>query len=859
MVGAHPDDEDTSLLATLARSRGVEAAYLSLTRGEGGQNRIGPESGEALGILRTGELLASRGRDGARQFFSRAYDFGYSRDTTDTFAHWPRDSVLADVVRAIRRFRPQIVVSIFGGTADDGHGHHQAAGVLAREAFEAAADAARFPGPPGTGASAWTVDKLYVHGRRSREGASLEVETGALDPLLGRSPHQLAMEARNSHRSQSFGTVESPGARVSPLHLVANRTGAEPDAPFFAGVDTSLSVPAGDLSEARARRVGEALDAYRRHLRRASEELRPADPAASLPALLTAALALEEAREGLSAGGPGDAGFLLHAVERRRRLLDRAILAAASVRLEARASDDVLVPGQIFFVRARVWNGSGSPVRLEGVELEASPGWGLRRTEGTRYPEGRTGPFGGTASLPVEVPVRPGPEGGSLLPAGALHRTTFEVWVPDEAASGLRDLSDPYYLQAARDGSLYRWPSDPALRGLPFRPPPLRAAARLRFAAPSGRDVVVRGRTAVRPRTLDRVSGERWLPLRVSPVLSVEVHPALALLPVGSPGAVEVEVRLRSAAPTPVRGSVALEAPEGWEVSAAAGTSFALEGEEEAAAFRFTARVPRDAREGSYALRPVAETADGRRLSRSVHRVEHPHVAPRLRTRPATVEVRRLALEVPALRVGWVQGPRDVGATALRRLGLEAHELGPGDWRPERLDELDAILVGVRAYEVRPDLVEANDLLLDWVRRGGTLVVQYNRYDLMGRHFAPYPLAVDRPGVERVTREDAPIRLLAPESPILARPNRIGAADFRGWIQERATFVPGSWDPRYRSLLEMSDPGEPPTRGSLLVARVGEGTYLHVTLSLFRQLEAGVPGAYRILANLLAADAGDAP
>lgn len=842
MIGAHPDDEDASLLAAVGIGQGAEVAYLSLTRGEGGQNRVGEELGEALGLLRTAELLAARRLDGARQFFTRAYDFGYSRDTTDAFSQWPRDTLLADLVWVIRRFRPQVVISVFGGTEEDGHGQHRVAGRMAAEAFEAAADSTRFPSRRTADVGPWRASKLYVHARRDSARGTLSIATGALDPLLGRSPHQLALHARGLHRSQAFGAIETPGAHASWLRLARDLTSAGPDASLFAGIDTSLVALAARRGASRAAR--RLLRSYREQLARAEASLRATAPEAALPALAAAASALDGllAREGERGSLPVP---LRPELERRRRLLDRAILAAAGIRLEALASDAIVVPGQRFLVRARLWNGGAGSVRLEGLRLEVPPGWEAAPSA-EDFPVGRSGPFGGTTSLPIDVVAGPAHAGTRELPPGAVVAATFEVRVSEDAVT-----SSPYYLREPRPAvGFYRWPDDSSLWGLPFQPLGLTAVARLAVTPPRGPDVRPLAREAAWRRELDRTEGEVWSPVRVAPALSLQPTPELLVVSTQGPGVAGVEVAVRSAAVEDLRGELRLEGSAGWSVEPAV-VPFRLVGEGAEARARFTVRTAPSTGSGSYELRAVAVLESGRRLDQRVWWIAHPHVRPHLFSVPATVRLLHLPIEVPRRRVAFVEGPVDAAGRAMERLGLDPHRIEPDDWSPERLDAFDVIVVGVRAYETRPDLVEGNPLLLDWVRRGGTLIIQYQRYDLMGRHFAPYPLEVGRP-VVRVTDERAPVTFLDPAHGLLVEPNRLTPADFEGWVQERATFMPRAWDERYRPVLEMADPGEPPARGGLLVASVGEGRYAHLTLSLFRQLEAGVPGAYRILANLLA-------
>ncbi len=838
LVAAHPDDEDTSLLATLALGWGVEIAYFSLTRGEGGQNLIGAELEEGLGILRTGELLAARQIDGASQFFSRAYDFGYSKSAAETFEHWPREQLLADLVRAVRSFRPQVLISIFSGTETDGHGQHQAAGILAREAWEASGDRSRFPEQLEEGLEPWTPLKLYRRTLFDPQAATVSVVTGRLDPLLGRSHHQVAMESRSQHRSQDFGTAQAPGPREARLRLLDTRVAAPPDAALFAGVDTTLAgLPGAAIPE-----VGAALGRYRGALGRAAADLPVGDPSRALGALAEARGHLGHL---LSIIARSPAPELRRALEDRRVLLDRALLAAAGVRIELRARDDVLVPGQRVLVEVRVWSGGSTPVRVAAPELIAPGGWRVAPLpRDAEVPPDDTGPF--ARFFASEDPlVEPDSEGWAEVEAGDIALWRYEVAVAEDAPP-----STPYYLTLPRDGDLYQWPGD-APRGLPFQGPVLEAA--LSISLPARPDpVIARLRAPVRFRGVDKASGEFWRPLRVAPRVSVAPSTGSLVWPLSDQGEREVAFQLTNWTPGPVRGALSLELPPGWRAEPVS-RDFEFREERETTRLAFRLRPAGEAVEGDFVVRPRIDLGRGPAPGLAVRVVDYPHVEPRLAAAEGSLRIVRFPVQVAARRIGYVMGSGDEGPEAIRQLGLEVELIEPGAWGAERLDRFDTIVLGVRAYEVRRDLVAANPLLLDWVRRGGTLLVQYNKYEFNDGAYAPYPIRIGAPA-PRVTDEDAPVTLRDEGRVAFETPNPIGAADFEGWIQERGLYFPTEWDARYSELLEMADPGEPPRRGSLLVTPFGEGLYVHTSLSFFRQLPSGVPGAVRLFANLLSLD-----
>lgn len=848
LVAAHPDDEDTALLATLARGWGAEVAYFSFTRGEGGQNLIGPELGEGLGVVRTGELLAARSLDGASQFFSRAYDFGYSKSAEETFRHWPRDTLLSDLVRVVRRLRPHVIVSIFSGTPSDGHGQHQAAGILAREAFEAAADPARFPEHLEAGLEPWAPPKLYRRTLVDPEATTLQLPTGRLDPLLGRSHHQLAMESRSRHRSQDFGTAQTPGPRSSGLRLLESRVPADAADPLFAGIDTTLvgltdSLPAA-LRDASAR----ALEAYRGEVLAAGHPLSATHPADAVAPLARARARLQEALAGLAPAG-SRGSELERELERRRELLERAILTAAGIRIERRVHDDVLVPGQSVLVEARVWSGGDYRVEARPPSL-APPADGELAFEPApeEEPPADGSSFGRFFSARERMADT---ESGSLTVIGpddlALWR--YRLGVPGSARPTL-----PYYLDEPRRGDLYTWPDDTDLWNEPFGPPPFRMSQELTVSGPGLDPMRVRVSGPVRYRGVDKASGEFWRPVLIAPRLSVRPSTNTLVWAGTDESPRDLTITISSEDPGAVSGTLTLDTPDGWIVEPAS-TPFMLEGEGAETPLEVRVR-PRGGGQGTFSLHPVARSEDGETFSLTVDVIDYPHIERRLLGTHASIRVLRIPVQVEDRRIGYAMGSGDDGPEAIRQLGLAVEMIEPGDWTAERLARFETIVLGVRTYEVRPDVASATPLLLDWVRAGGTLIVQYNKYEFMDGEYAPYPIRMEPPA-PRVTDETAEVRVLLPDLPLFHTPNRLEEADFEGWVQERGLYFPTEWDDRYLAPIEMADEGESPLRGGLLVARYGEGLYAHTSLSFFRQLPAGVPGAYRLFANLISLDPAD--
>jgi LmbE family N-acetylglucosaminyl deacetylase len=823
MIGAHPDDEYTPLLAHLALGEGADVAYLSLTRGEGGQNGIGTELGEALGILRTEELLAARRADGAEQFFTRAYDFGFSKNAEEAFRHWPREELLRDVVAVVRRYRPDVVVTVFSGTPADGHGQHQVSAMVGRDAFEAAGDPRRFPEQVAAGLRPHRPAKLYQSLWRGAENATLRLQVGALDPLLGRSPYQLAMASRSRHRSQDMGRPEPAGPqwahlRRFPVAGPAGDAGAVPETSLFAGIDSTLS--AGALADAGRRgRAGAAFAEYQALAERLRREANPLEPGRLVPELARAVALLDRADAALAGDATAAGQELRFRVAAERGDARAALARAAGVVFEATADRARIVPGETLTVAVSLWNGGERPVRVASLEPALPAGWTAEPLDS------------------LAAAVAP----------GALATRRFRVRVPAAAAP-----SGAYFLRRPRADDLYAWTGDWSVDGLPFEPSPVSARAAVAVESTALPLTVEATFREVDPR-----QGELRRPVLVVPAVSVLLEPPATVLAVpeatssASPAPLRYRVRLRAEAPGGIAGTLRLSLPRGWSAEpASAPVRFAAAGEQREV--DFAVRAPVGVQPGDYPVRAVFEAEDGRRFERGVQLVDYPHVRARPLLHDAASRVRAADVRVPpGLRVAYVAGAGEEGPGVLGQLGIVPELLDAEALATRDLSRYDVVVAGSRAYEVRPDLAAHNARLLEYVRRGGTLIVQYNKYELVEGEFTPFPLTMGRPH-DRVTDEAAPVRMLDPAHPVFTWPNRITERDFQGWIQERGLYFARTWDPRYTPLLETGDPGEAPLRGGLLVAPYGEGTYVYTGLAFFRQLPEGVPGAWRLFANLLA-------
>ncbi len=841
MVAAHPDDEDTNTITTLARGMGARTAYLALTRGEGGQNLIGTEFWEGLGIVRSNELVAARAIDGGEQFFTRAIDFGFSKSADEALSKWPREEILGDVVWAIRRFRPHVVVSVFSGTPRDGHGQHQVAGILAHEAFDVAADPDRFPEQLGDGIEPWQPDKLYLARGGFAAAETATLQPGAFDPLLARSYFQVSMDSRSQHRSQDMGSAQPMGPRRSLLALVKTAQGIEGAGGFFAGVDTTFAGLIGQAVPPSEASQGE-IETYRAAIGVARASLDATAPERSAPALARALETLERIME--RARGPRAPPEVVEVLARRHALVRKALLASSAVLTQVRASDDLVVPGESFEVRVDLWN--AGPYRLEG----AGPGLALPEGWSAELLEGRTRDTGGFGPRRSSLTTVSG--ASEALAPGEIRRWAFRVEVPADAEASRR-----YYLREPRSGDVYVWPDDRGLRGLPHDPPVLTGGVRFELVLDGG-PTGSPARTALatdgeaRYYGVDPARGEFTKPLLVVPALSVAVAPERMVWPLGDAGARTVAVRVRNEAQAGVVGELALEGP-GWAVApASVPVELDLPGAERTYAFTVAPEAGRSAGRGR--LRAAVRTADGGSWDERVDLIDYPHIERAARFRPAELRTSIFPVTVPeGRRVGYVMGTGDSGPEVLASLGFEVESLAPADVLAGDFARFDAMVLGVRAYEAREDLAAANEAVLDFARAGGTVVVQYNQYGFPASGHAPYPVTIARPH-DRITDENAAVVFLRPDAPVLHAPNRIADADFEGWRQERGLYMPNAWDPAFTPVLSMADPGEAPKEGALLIAPLGEGVYIYTGLAFFRQFPEGVPGAYRLFANLVSLD-----
>ena len=788
-IGAHPDDENTNLLAYLANGALLRTAYLSLTRGDGGQNLIGAEQGAELGVIRTQELLAARRVDGGEQFFTRARDFGYSKTPEETLRIWGKDAVLADVVRVIRGFQPDVIITRFSPELADTHGHHTASAQLAVEAFRAAADPARFPEQLRQGLHPWQAQRLFWN-RSSwsiKPGEDLSGfltwDVGQYNPLLGLSYGEMAADSRSMHKSQGFGVARTRGPIVEYFKLLDRA----PASPALTG-----SVLGGiDFSWSRIRNSG----AVARLVERAARQFMPAAPYKTVPTLLQLDKALGSLR---------DVPWRTYKQGQVRDL----VLACAGLFVEATAADFRGVPGGTLEVTATAINRSPAKFTVRTIH----------------FPDSDV-PTAGRALSPLEV--------------------KRAVRIPSPSS-----LTTPYWLVAPSEPGLFHV-EDPALIPMPEAPPSL--TVEFHLATDSSTLTVTR---PIVFKWTDPVAGERYRPLEITPPVLVRPASTVLLMPNGEPRTLGVRL---TAVAAPISGALRPEVAAGWSVTPARVPFDLVAQGDEREIILHIQPPPKMDRQASAkgVLRLVAEVGPERFSLGQTH-IEHAHIPIQAMLTKAEVQLVAFPLERKGTRIGYIPGPGDEIPSSLRQAGYTvtvisdavladtaAGQGGPG------FANFDAVVTGVRAFNSNPLLRAARPVLLAYVQAGGTLVVQYNtnnRLSPLITPIGPFPFEIGR---ERVTDENAPVTFSSPAHSVLNHPNKITERDFEGWVQERGLYFASNWDARYQTVISMSDPGEPALRGGILVARYGKGSFVYTGLAFFRQMPAGVPGAFRLFANLL--------
>ncbi len=872
MIVAHPDDEDGALLTYLSRGLGVRATLLTLTRGEGGQNAMSADSGDALGIIRTQELLKAGEYYGRKQLWGTEADFGFSKTQEEAFEKWSHERVLYDAVLAVRRERPQILVSTFVGGITDGHGHHQVSGEIMQEAFKAAGDPKVFPEQLKDGLEPWqplavysmvpfapvTDGKMfdyatgkwaparfhnYVTGEWTTEVPSADVvlSVGTLDPYLGRSYTQIAREGWGQQKSQNGGANPTlSGPATTRYHLwavdkVASGTGdgaANADAKDSSlyqnrrvAIDTSIAGLARLAGPGAPKWIGTEFSKIDGEVKSFGATALAEPNVSAAHKLVPVYKETLDLRERVAASAIEQAAKVNLLFE-----LDTKIEQFQSVLKDLLGLDMVAFTTHASKVEEGGFRGNSpdetprsvTPGEEFNVRIHASTGTTEAHVAKTWF-ESTTGDSPWKTGEPIGT-------GGSATTSDAI----FKLRVPENA-----EPTQPYFTRPSTEQPYYDV-SNPAYRERSFAPWPLAAWTEFTFDS-----VPVRLGQVVETMARELGPGGVYEPLVVTPKIGIRIEPEARILPLdGSPLPVLVTVHSQG----PADGTVELKLPAGW-ISEPSGTQanfhFHVGGDSEPMVFQVT---PAPGPTGAFTLEAIAHSG-GHDYTTGWQRIGYQGLQPYNLYRAAEMKTRKVDVKLaPGLKIAYVMGTGDTVPEAIEALGVEPHLLTAGELTSGDLSAWNVIVIGIRAYSARPELAGAAQRLKQFVENGGTVVVQYQSANF------PAPLPLTMGGTpERVVNEDDPVKLLEPENSLLSWPNKITTADFDGWVEERGHSFLNSWDAGYTALTETADPGQDPQRGGLLVAHVGKGTYIYVAYALYRQLPELVPGSYRILANLLSA------
>lgn len=768
-VAAHPDDENTRLLAYLAQEKHYRTGYLSLTRGDGGQNLIGNEQSELLGLIRTQELLAARRVDGAEQFFTRANDFGFSKGPEETLKIWDKEKVLGDVVWVIRKFRPDVIICRFPTTGEGGHGHHTSSAILAQEAFTAAADPNRYPDQLKY-VKPWQAKRLmwntFNFGNTNTTAADqFKIDVGVYNPILGKSYGEIAAESRSNHKTQGFGSAKQRGESYEFFKTIL---GDAPQNDLMDGVNiTWKRVKDGDAISALISVIS------RNFISEAPEK--------SLPALVQLLMKVEKVPD-------------TYWREQKTKELNNLIAACAGLWFEAYATEPTYSMGDKIGVRAQVINRFNYRVKINSIDANDS-------------------------SLALQ---------SKEIPFNQLQ--TFET---SAAASS---LTQPYWLAAPHPIGVYTLP-DNTLAGNPENPDLPKVTFQFII---EGKPVNIDRRIVYK--YVDPVRGEVYQPIEITPPVTANIEDKDYIF--STQQAQTVLVKLKSF--TKASGTISLKPAAGWKISPEK-IDFTDKDKNDEWSVAFTVS-PTDTKTKTTDLEAVVN-ANGKPFSLSLHRIRYDHVPAITLFPPAQTKLVYLDLKNNGKKIGYIAGAGDQMPEALRQVGYEVHMLTENEVTNGDLSGYDAIITGVRAYNVNERLAYQQLKLMAYVKNGGNLVVQYNNNNgIAVKQIGPYPFTVVN---RRVTDENAEVTILDPQNPVLNYPNKITNDDFSGWIQERGLYFVSNIDPQYKSILQMHDKGEEPLNGSLIVGDYGKGRFIYTSLAFFRELPAGVPGAYRLFINLL--------
>jgi LmbE family N-acetylglucosaminyl deacetylase len=774
-VAAHPDDENTRLLAYLAQEKHYRTGYLSMTRGDGGQNLIGNDQSEELGLIRTQELLAARRVDGAEQFFTRANDFGFSKGPEETLKIWDKEKVLSDVVWVIRKFRPDIIICRFPTTGEGGHGHHTSSAILAQEAFTAAADPKRFPEQLAY-VQPWQAKRLLWNtfnfgGANTTAENQFKIDVGVYNPLLGKGYGEIAADSRSNHKSQGFGSAKQRGSSFEYFRTIL---GDAPTTDLMDGINTTWNRV----------REGNAIESTLSAISKSFDENNPSGSVPSLVRLLSSVEKLSDA----------------YWKEQKGNELKNLIAACAGLWFEAYATEPAYAIGDQISIRSQVIDRYNDQVKLNSITA------------------------GSTQAITQNIPAN--------------QLQSFDSKMVAEK------ITQPYWLQSPHTLGSYNIP-DPLVVGNPENPD----LPKVTFS------FIIDGKPISYDRRLyykfvDPVRGEVYQPVDIAPPVTANLDNSVYLFKDTRPQ--NISVKLKSF--TNSSGTIALKAPAGWRILPQ-NVSFIdkKKGDEWTETFMVTPLDLNTKAEAIYA----ETTVNGKAYQMALKRIAYDHIPAITYFPPAKAHLLKIDIDIPGKNIGYIIGAGDMVPDALRQLGYKVTILNENDIMKGNLSGYDAIVTGVRAYNVNDRMAIEQPKLLEYVKNGGNLVVQYNNNaGLVTNNIGPYPF---KPVNQRVTDENATVTVTDPQSPLLNYPNKITPADFDGWVQERGLYFVTNIDPKYQAPIQMNDTGEAPNKGSVITTDYGKGRFTYTSLSFFRQLPAGVPGAYRLFINLLSKPAPPGP
>ncbi len=785
-IAAHPDDENTRLISYLSNEVHARAGYLSITRGDGGQNLIGPELRELLGVLRTEELLAARRIDGGEQFFTRANDFGYSKHPEETLRIWDKEAVLGDVVRTIRQFRPDVIINRFNHrTPGETHGHHTASALLSMEAFDLANDPGAYPDQLAT-METWQPKRLFFNTgwwfygspenfEKADKSNMSQVDIGLYYPVLGLSNNEIASLASSQHLSQGFGRLSGRGSEPEYLELLKGDLSQTEAVNLFEGINTTWTRVAGGEP------VGKILEAV-------EAAFNFEEPSVHLPQLLEAYAALQNVKD--TYWKDLKSGELLN-----------LITGVTGLYLEASADAAYTNPGNSVTIQVEAVNRSGASMILKSVTLSPTD---------TRSAE---------QNLPLLDNAKINLELGLTVPENTPYTSPY--WLSEKGSLGMYKVADAALIGKPETPRIYYAIFDMDIAGTPIR---IKKPVVYHYARPD--------------------KGEMYQPFEILPEATAGFKDKVLLFADGSPRQVPVTIKAHK---DDLEGEVQLSLSGNWKVDQEKKPfRIANKGDETTILFTLT---PPAGEDESY-ISPIIRV-NGKSLTQELVTIAYDHIPTQSVLLPSEAKVVRLNIQRAGEHIGYIMGAGDEVPQSLEEIGYTVHIIDPATIQKGSLDKYDAVVVGIRAYNVVSDLKFKQPYLLDYVYRGGNMVVQYNtagRWDEAYEGIAPYPLTLSR---DRVTDENSPVEILARDNSLVNFPNTIDEHDFEGWVQERGLYFPNEWDPAFTPVLSMKDEGEDAMKGSLLVAPYGKGHYIYTGLSFFRELPAGVPGAFKIFANML--------